>query len=125
MFVKNSEITKASQIKKYSPCEYGLYFTSVGADVQKNDMLENITLYSEQERIKAEEKAEKQRLEEKKRVEEKAKAEAERKAQKAKKRKIIIAAVATPIALFVIFIVAINIAARCKAAKRRKMRGKR
>lgn len=125
MFGKNGEITKASQIKKYSPCEYGLYFTSVGADVQKNDMLENITLYSEQERIKAEEEAEKQRLEEKKRAEEKAKAEAERKVQKAKKRKIIIAAAVTPIALFVIFIIAINIAARCKAAKRRKMRGKR
>lgn len=88
-------------------------------------MLENITLYSEQERIKAEEEAEKQRLEEKKRAEEKAKAEAERKARKAKKRKIIIAAAVTPIALFVIFIIAINIAARCKAAKRRKMRGKR
>ena len=125
MFGKNGEITKASQIKKYSPCEYGLYFTSVGADVQKNDMLENITLYSEQERIKAEEEAEKQRLEEKKKAEENAKAEAERKAQRAKKRKIIIAAAATPVALLIIFIIAINIAARRKAAKRRKARGKK
>ena len=125
MLGKNGEITKASQIKKYSPCEYGLYFTSVGTDVQKNDMLENITLYSEQERIQAEQEAEKQRLAEKKKAEEKAKAEADRKAQKAEKRKIIIAAVATPIALFVIFIITINIAARRKAAKRRKARGRK
>lgn len=121
---KNGEITKASQIKKYSPCEYGLYFTSVGADVQKNDMLENITTYSEQERIKAEEEAEKQRLAEIKKAEEKAKAEAERKAQKAKKRKVTIAAVITPVALFIIFIIAINIAARRKAARRRRARRK-
>ena len=125
MLGKNGEITKASQIKKYSPCEYGLYFTSVGADVNKNDMLENITLYSEQERIKAEEEAEKQRLAKEKEAEEKAKSEAAKKAQRARKRKMIIAAVLTPIALFVIFIIAINAAARYKAAKRRKMRGRK
>lgn len=125
MLGKNGEITKASQIKKYSPCEYGLYFTSVGADVNKNDMLENITLYSEQERIKAEEEAEKQRLAKEKEAEEKSKAEAAKKAQKARKRKVVIAAVLTPIALFVIFIIAINAAARYKAAKRRKMRGRK
>lgn len=125
MLGKNGEITKASQIKKYSPCEYGLYFTSVGADVNKNDMLENITLYSEQERIKAEEEAEKQRLAKEKEAEEKSKAEAAKKAQRARKRKMIIAAVLTPIALFVIFIIAINAAARYKAAKRRKMRGRK
>lgn len=125
MFGKNGEITKASQIKKYSPCEYGLYFTSVGADVNKNDMLENITLYSEQERIKAEEEAEKQRLAKEKEAEEKSKAEAAKKAQRARKRKAVIAAVLTPIALFVIFIIAINAAARYKAAKRRKMRGRK
>lgn len=88
-------------------------------------MLENITLYSEQERIKAEEEAEKQRLAKEKEAEEKAKSEAEKKATRIRKRKMIIAAVLTPIALFVIFIIAINAAARYRAAKRRKMRGRK
>ena len=52
-------------------------------------------------------------------------AEAAKKAQRARKRKVVIAAVLTPIALFVIFIIAINAAARYKAAKRRKMRGRK
>jgi len=40
-------ITKASEITKYSPCEYGLYQTRVGTDT-KADFLENITLYRDQ-----------------------------------------------------------------------------
>lgn len=47
-------ITKATQIKTYNPCEFGLYYTSVGADVNKNDMFENIVTYAEQERIEQE-----------------------------------------------------------------------
>ena len=35
-----SSITKASQIKTYSPCLYGLYRTTVGADVTGGDFLE-------------------------------------------------------------------------------------
>ena len=38
-------ITKASQIKKYSPCNYGLYFSNVGPDKNKNDFMENIDTY--------------------------------------------------------------------------------
>lgn len=37
-------ITAASQIKTYSPCEYGLYRTTVGADAEKNDFFENVDL---------------------------------------------------------------------------------
>lgn len=40
-------ITRATQIKKYSPCEYGLYFTSVGYDSEGGDFFENVTPYSE------------------------------------------------------------------------------
>ena len=50
----SGEITKATQIKDYNPCEYGLYFSSVGDDVNKNDMFENIVTYGEQERIEQE-----------------------------------------------------------------------
>ncbi len=43
---KNGEINKASQIEKYSPCRFGLYRTTVGADVLKNDLFENVTMRS-------------------------------------------------------------------------------
>lgn len=53
IFGKNGEITKASEIKTYSPCLYGLYRTTVGLDDVGGDMFENILQsYAE---IKAEE----------------------------------------------------------------------
>ena len=42
IFGRNNDITKASQIKKYSPCLYGLYRTNVGLDREGGDMFENI-----------------------------------------------------------------------------------
>lgn len=62
---KAKDRTMASQITHLSPCNYGLYRTTVGADTLKNDFFENITIYAEQERIAAEEEA--KRLEEEKR----------------------------------------------------------
>ena len=59
---KNDPITLASQIKKYNPCKFGLYYSSVGEDVQKNDFLENIVTYAEQERLE-QERLEQERLE--------------------------------------------------------------
>lgn len=58
-------IHKASQIATYSPCSFGLYRSTVGADVEKNDFLENIETYAQQH---AREDAQRQELE--KRVEE-------------------------------------------------------
>lgn len=53
MLGKNGEITKATEIKTYSPCLYGLYRTNVGLDSMGGDMFENIPQsYAE---IKAEE----------------------------------------------------------------------
>ncbi len=40
--------TKATEITKYSPLEYGLYRTLVGEDKEKNDMFENLTLLKDQ-----------------------------------------------------------------------------
>ena len=37
--------TKATDIQTYSPLKFGLYYTSVGPDVNKNDLLEHITYY--------------------------------------------------------------------------------
>lgn len=45
----NNEITKASQIKRYNPRYFGLFYSTVGEDVKKNDFLENITIYKNQE----------------------------------------------------------------------------
>lgn len=56
------EITKASQIVKYSPCNFGLYRSTVGEDVLKNDFLENVTTYAEQARLE-QERLEQERLE--------------------------------------------------------------
>lgn len=46
---KNNNYTKATNIKTYSPLKYGLFFSNVGEDVQKNDMFENIKYYKVQE----------------------------------------------------------------------------
>ncbi len=40
---KNGQITKASQINSYSPCQFGLFRSTVGEDVLKNDLFENVT----------------------------------------------------------------------------------
>ncbi|MBQ9149182.1 MAG: PIG-L family deacetylase [Oscillospiraceae bacterium] len=52
----------AAKVKEYNPCYFGLYRSTVGEDVQKNDFFENVTTYAEQdrqeaERLKAEEEA--------------------------------------------------------------------
>lgn len=46
---------KASGIRNYSPCRFGLYRSTVGEDVEKNDFLENITPYAVQIARKEEE----------------------------------------------------------------------
>lgn len=65
-------ITKASQLKNFSPCEFGLYRSTVGPDMLKNDFLENIITHDgrmgpgeirqEQDRMEAE-RLEAERLE--------------------------------------------------------------
>ena len=53
----------AAEITQYSPCEFGLYRSTVGEDVQKNDFLENVTTYAQdailEQQLKAEEAARK------------------------------------------------------------------
>ncbi len=67
---KNDLITKAAQIETDSPCTFGLYRTIVGKDKQKNDILENVYTYAEQEQMEQErleqEKLEQERLEQEK-----------------------------------------------------------
>ena len=62
MSVGGTPITKATQIKDYNPCKFGLYRSTVGDDVLKNDFLENIVTYAEQEQLE-QERLEQERLE--------------------------------------------------------------
>ena len=62
MSVGGTPITKATQIVDNNPCKFGLYRSTVGEDVLKNDFLENIVTYAEQERLE-QERLEQERLE--------------------------------------------------------------
>ena len=42
---ETGEITKATEIDTYSPCQFGLYFTTIGEDTAKNDFMENTPGY--------------------------------------------------------------------------------
>ena len=53
----NNSYKKATEITKYSPLLYGLYYTNVGEDIEKNDMFENIVYYKVQIKEKEEEEA--------------------------------------------------------------------
>lgn len=79
-----SPITMASQIRYYSPCEYGLFDTQVGPDVAGGDMFENVETYAQRRaRAEAEEAARLQAEEEARRAarEEAARLQAEEEAR--------------------------------------------
>ena len=57
-------VTKATDIKKYSPCRYGLYDTTVGADIVGGDFFENVVSYEERAILAEKEAQEKARAEE-------------------------------------------------------------
>ena len=73
-------IKKATDIRSYSPCHFGLYYTTVGPDIEGGDFLENIITYEER-KIIAEKEAEEKRLAE---LEAQRLAEEERKAEEAR-----------------------------------------
>ena len=74
----------AATVSQFSPREYGLYRTTVGEDLQKDDFFENLTIYAEQERIAEEirlQKLEQERMEEEARLAEERRKEEERQQQ--------------------------------------------
>lgn len=79
-------VKKATDIRSYSPCNYGLYYTAVGNDVVGGDFFENVVSYEER-RLIAEKEAEEERLAQleaerlAKEAEEKAAEEARKKAE--------------------------------------------
>ena len=148
MSVGGTPITSATQIKDHNPTKFGLYRSTVGADVAKNDFLENIVTYAEQERLEQErleqerleqERLEQERLEqerlEQERLEqerlEQERLEAERleqerleAARQAQRKKELTIAVIALGALLVI-LVGVLISARIRARRRRRRRARR
>lgn len=76
-----SPVKRATDITSYSPCNYGLYYTRVGYDVEGGDFFENVETYEERA-LAAAKAAEEARLEaERLKAEEEARAKAEAEAQ--------------------------------------------
>ncbi len=69
----------AAEIRNYSPCNYGLYRSTVGEDVAKNDFFENLLSHTEQLQLEEEARQEAERL----KAEEEARKAAEEEARKA------------------------------------------
>lgn len=80
---KDRPITRAADIRSYSPCRYGLYYTAVGPDEGGGDLFEHIEPYAARRaRLEAEEQAAREAQEAARRqAEEAAKAEAEAEAR--------------------------------------------
>ena len=80
-------VTKATDIKSYSPCLFGLYDSKVGPDTECNDFLENVTTYeqralaAEREKLLAQQEEERLRLEREQTQKEQAQKEQARKEQ--------------------------------------------
>lgn len=80
---KDRPITRAADIRTYSPCRYGLYYTAVGPDEVGVDLFEHVETYAARRaRLEAEaQAAEEAREEARRRAEEEARAEAEARAR--------------------------------------------
>ena len=80
----DAPITKASQVRGYSPCRYGLYDTQVGPDAVGGDFFENVETYPQRAARAAAEEAARLQAEEEARLQAEAAAKAEAAAQAAK-----------------------------------------
>ena len=67
----------ALEVWYYGPCYYGLYRSTVGEDVEKNDFFENVITHAEQERIEAAEQMAREEEQRRLEAEERRKAEEE------------------------------------------------
>lgn len=77
LYGRGRQITRADQIRSYNPSKFGLFYSTVGEDEEKNDLFEHLISYGEEERIEAEKRAEEERKE-KERLEAEKKAREER-----------------------------------------------
>ena len=72
---------QAEDITTNGPCDFGLYRTTVGPDVEKNDFFENLTNRAEQKRLEEEKRLQAEKEARQKAEEEAARAEAEKQAE--------------------------------------------
>ena len=98
---KNNSFKKATEIKTYSPLLYGLYYSSVGEDAEKNDMFENLEFYKEEMR-QEEEKAKKEQEEHEKKQEEENVAKSMNEQNKSDKKLIILGVVCVILIVFIL-----------------------
>lgn len=61
-------IDSAADIPKYSPCEFGLYRTTVGDDEAKNDLFEHVTTHAQDRELEAQLQAEEEARQEAERL---------------------------------------------------------
>lgn len=128
----NGQITKASQIKTYNPCEFGLYRSEVGEDVTGGDFFENVKTYAqieEEERIEAEkQEAEKDKETTAPEPETEKAPETEAETEKVKEE-LKIPSVPTPVvvaaAVILLAVVIGGVAAVCTTASRKRRRKNR
>lgn len=80
---KDRPITRAADIRTYSPCRYGLYYTAVGPDTEADDLFEHVETYPDRRaRLEAEAQAAREAQEAARQAEEEAaRAEAEAQAR--------------------------------------------
>ena len=81
----DAPITKASQVRGYSPCRYGLYDTQVGPDMTGGDFFENVETYAQRAARAAAEEAARLQAEEEARLQAEAEAHAKAEAEAAAK----------------------------------------
>ncbi len=79
------QIDKVTQIETYNPAHFGLYHTTVGQDVQKNSLFENVLTYAQQEQQELDrleqERLEQERLEQERLEQERLEQEEQKKEQ--------------------------------------------
>jgi LmbE family N-acetylglucosaminyl deacetylase len=76
----------AKDLPRYNPCFYGLYRSTVGPDVEKNDFFENVTTYAQDRRAEEDRLAEEARLKAEEEARKQAEAEAQKQAQEDARR---------------------------------------
>ncbi len=115
----SSPIQRASDIRNYSPCLYGLYDTQVGPDSAGGDFFENVQTWAQRAQAEAERLAEEERrAEEERKAREQA--EAERQAELLAQEQAARRRMAAGVAAGLLIVLACAVLAVCLVRRRRR-----